>query len=85
MIIKIDETSSCGGTLGSAAFEFIHGEELDERGYGQDADTFNRSGVAGERVDTRTIKDPIFGFVFDVKGLIANLSLEGAKFTRLNQ
>jgi hypothetical protein len=40
---------------------------------------------AGERVDTRTIKDPIFGFVFDVKGLIANLSLEGAKFTRLNQ
>ena len=24
---------------------------------------------AGERVDTRTIKDPIVGFVFDVKGL----------------
>ena len=40
---------------------------------------------AGERVDTRTIKDPIVGFVFDVKGLIADLSLKGAKFTKLNK
>ena len=40
---------------------------------------------AGERVDTRTIKDPIVGFVFDVKGLMADLSLKGAKFTKLNK
>ena len=40
---------------------------------------------AGERVDTRTIKDPIVGFVFDVKGLMADISLKGAKFTRLNK
>jgi len=40
---------------------------------------------AGERVDTRTIKDPIVGFVFDVKGLIADLSLKGAKFTKLKK
>jgi lipid-binding SYLF domain-containing protein len=40
---------------------------------------------AGERVDTRTIKDPIVGFVFDVKGLIADLSLKGAKFTKLDK
>ena len=40
---------------------------------------------AGERLDTRTIKDPIVGFVFDVKGLMADISLKGAKFTKLNK
>ena len=40
---------------------------------------------AGERVDTSTIKDPIVGFVFDVKGLMADISLKGAKFTKLTK
>ena len=40
---------------------------------------------AGERVDTRTIKDPIVGFVFDVKGLMADISFKGAKFTKLDK
>ena len=40
---------------------------------------------AGERVDTRTIKDPIVGFVFDVKGLMADISFKGAKFTKLDR
>ena len=40
---------------------------------------------AGERADTTTAKDPIVGFVFDAKGLIADLSLKGAKFTKLNK
>lgn len=40
---------------------------------------------AGERLDTRTLKDPIVGFVFDTKGLIADISLKGAKFTKLNK
>jgi len=40
---------------------------------------------AGERMDTRTIKDPIVGFVFDVKGLMADISLKGAKFTKLDK
>jgi len=40
---------------------------------------------AGERADTTTAKDPIVGFVFDAKGLIADISLKGAKFTRLNK
>jgi len=40
---------------------------------------------AGERVDTQTIKDPIVGFVFDVKGLMADISLKGAKFTKLDK
>jgi lipid-binding SYLF domain-containing protein len=40
---------------------------------------------AGERADTRTGKDPIVGFVFDVKGLMADISLKGAKFTKLDK
>jgi len=40
---------------------------------------------AGERADTTTSKDPIVGFVFDAKGLIADLSIKGAKFNKLNK
>jgi lipid-binding SYLF domain-containing protein len=40
---------------------------------------------AGERVDSTTVRDPIVGFVFDVKGLIADISLKGAKFTKLDK
>jgi len=40
---------------------------------------------AGERADTRTLKDPIVGFVFDVKGLMADISLKGAKITKLDK
>jgi len=40
---------------------------------------------AGERADTTTAKDPIVGFVFDAKGLIADISLKGAKFTKLDK
>lgn len=40
---------------------------------------------AGGRVDTTTAKDPIIGFVLDVKGLIVDISLKGSKFTKLNK
>jgi lipid-binding SYLF domain-containing protein len=40
---------------------------------------------AGERVDTTTTKDPIVGFVFDAKGLIADISLKGAKFSKIDK
>ena len=40
---------------------------------------------AGERVDTTTTKAPIVGFVFDAKGLIADISLKGAKFSKLDK
>ena len=40
---------------------------------------------AGERADTTTLKDPIVGFVFDAKGLIADISLKGAKFSKLDE
>ncbi len=38
----------------------------------------------GERVDFTKLRDPIVGFVFDVKGLMADISLKGAKFTKIN-
>ena len=40
---------------------------------------------AGRRLDTTTIKDPIVAFVFDVKGLMADISLKGAKFNKLHK
>ena len=40
---------------------------------------------AGGRVDTTTARDPIVGFVFDVKGLMADVSLKGAKITKLDK
>jgi len=39
-------------------------------------------GVGGD-INTTDIKDPIVGFVFNNKGLMYNLTLEGAKFTKL--
>lgn len=40
---------------------------------------------AGGSIDTTNIKDPIVGFVFNNKGLMYNLTLEGSKITRLNK
>jgi lipid-binding SYLF domain-containing protein len=34
-------------------------------------------------IDTTTIKDPIVGFVFGNKGLMADLSLKGSKYTKI--
>jgi lipid-binding SYLF domain-containing protein len=39
----------------------------------------------GEDINTIDFKDPIVGFVFSNKGLMFNLTLEGAKFTRLEK
>jgi len=40
---------------------------------------------AGKAVDTTTIKNPVIGFIFGQKGLMYNLTLEGAKFTKLDK
>lgn len=39
----------------------------------------------GENIDSTTFKQPIIGFVLDPKGLMINLSLEGAKFTKISR
>ena len=38
---------------------------------------------AGKSIDTLNIKDPIVAFMFGQKGLMANATIEGAKFTKL--
>ncbi len=40
---------------------------------------------AGGDVDTNTIKDPIIGFIFSNKGLMYNLTFEGAKITKMEK
>ncbi|MFC1829896.1 YSC84-related protein [Thermodesulfobacteriota bacterium] len=45
---------------------------------------FHDSGTSGS-LSTQTAKDPIVGFIFDTKGFIADLSLKGAKFTKLDR
>lgn len=40
---------------------------------------------AGEVATSLTDKEPIVGFIYDVKGLIGDLSIKGAKFTKLEK
>ncbi len=40
---------------------------------------------AGGSIDTTRIANPIVGFIFDQKGLMYNLTLEGTKITRINR
>jgi lipid-binding SYLF domain-containing protein len=40
---------------------------------------------AGERTSSAMANEPIAAFVFDVKGLIADMSLKGAKFKKLDK
>ncbi len=38
---------------------------------------------AGGAIDTNSIRSPIIGFIFDQKGLMYNLTLEGSKITQI--
>jgi lipid-binding SYLF domain-containing protein len=40
---------------------------------------------AGQTIDSTTFQQPIIGFIFDQKGLMVNLSLEGTKFTKISK
>lgn len=40
---------------------------------------------AAASIDTAKIKEPVVGFVFNQKGLMYNLTLEGSKFTKLKK
>lgn len=39
----------------------------------------------GKTIDTQNVRDPIVGFIFGSSGLMANLTLEGTRFTRVNK
>lgn len=40
---------------------------------------------AGKTIDSTNIKDPVVGFIFNSKGLMYNLTLEGSKITKLDK
>lgn len=40
---------------------------------------------AGGEIDTDTARKPIIGFIFNNKGLMYNLTLEGSKFTKIKK
>lgn len=37
----------------------------------------------GKTIDTQNIRDPVVGFIFNSSGLMANLTLEGSRFTKI--
>ncbi|KAF5034817.1 Las17-binding protein actin regulator [anaerobic digester metagenome] len=39
----------------------------------------------GKRLDTTSLKDPVVAFVFSPQGLMVDVSLKGAKFTKLDK
>jgi lipid-binding SYLF domain-containing protein len=39
----------------------------------------------GKRLDTTSLKDPVVAFVFGAKGLMVDVSLKGAKFTKIKK
>jgi len=38
---------------------------------------------AGKTIDSQNVRDPVVGFIFGSTGLMANLTLEGTRFTRI--
>ena len=40
---------------------------------------------AGKDLDSETLQKPIIGFVYNNKGLMANLTLEGSKITKVEK
>ncbi len=85
--------ASVGATLGVAERSeivlFMTSEALDRFmkskvwTVGVDAEVAVVSKGAGGSYDTETLRKPIIGFVFDEKGLIADVSLQGTKIRRL--
>ena len=37
----------------------------------------------GKTIDSQNVRDPIVGFIFNSSGLMANLTLEGSRFTKI--
>ncbi|MEW6132730.1 MAG: YSC84-related protein [Pseudomonadota bacterium] len=80
-----------GGQVKSIVIVFMQDEALkkfrDSEGWkaGVDGSIAVVDIGAGRELSTQTIKDPIVGFIFDQKGLMFNLTLEGSKFTKLDK
>jgi lipid-binding SYLF domain-containing protein len=87
-------SASVGLTLGvaksSEIIMFMTQDSLDKftsgKGWsiGADAGITVISGGASGSYDTQTMKKPILGFIFAEKGLIADLSFEGSKISKIS-
>jgi lipid-binding SYLF domain-containing protein len=79
-----------GGQAKDIIFAFMSGDALKKfrqsKGWeaGVDGNVALVTLGAGESAITAMGKDPIVAFVFDVKGLMADMSLKGAKFSKLD-
>ena len=62
-----------------AGFQATHGFKV-----GVDGSVAIIAVGAGGAIDTNSIRSPIVGFIFDQKGLMYNLTLEGSKITRID-
>jgi lipid-binding SYLF domain-containing protein len=40
---------------------------------------------AGKTIDSQNVRDPVVGFIFNSSGLMANLTLEGTRFTKISR
>jgi len=40
---------------------------------------------AGKTIDSQNVRDPVVGFIFNSSGLMANMTLEGTRFTKINR
>ena len=72
--------------------DFIHGRwalsklrNSDNWKIGADASVAIASIGADGFIDTQITNEPVIAFVFDQKGLMYNLTLEGTKFTKLDK
>ena len=78
-----------GGEAKDIIIAFMSSDALqkfrDSKGWeaGVDGNVALISKGAGESTVTAMAKDPIVAFVFDVKGLMADMSIKGAKFNKL--
>jgi len=95
----VDYYSTAGGSIGfqlgaqvrSVVILFMTNEALKQfrasEGWkaGVDGSVALATLGAGGEVDTNTARKPIIGFIFDNKGLMYNLTLEGSKFTKLKK
>ena len=80
-----------GGQLKSVLIVFMEQAALqkfrDSEGWkaGVDGSVALLEWGVGEDINTLDINDPVVGFVFNNKGLMYNLTLEGSKITRLHK
>lgn len=78
-----------GAQVKTVVLVFLQQEALDHfrRSEGWKAGVDGSIAVAdegvGQAVDSTMFRQPIIGFIIDQKGLMGNLTLEGAKFTRM--